>query len=132
MGVASRQPSIGTSGVNLAGGVPQFVEGGGIHAFHETSIVIGIPFPCWQMAHIHSHSPVGYNVSQLDSVTLASLPIGWMVMVQVNEPNPTVNLMQFLVGHVSSHVMLEEHGVEDEALGSWKPMEASILLGIFD
>ena len=53
-------------------------------------------------------------------------------MVQIDEPNPAVNLPQFLVGHFPCHVMLEEHGIEDKALGSWMPMKASILLGIFD
>ena len=118
--------------VDCAGGVPQFVDGCGIHAFHEAPIIIGVPSSCWQMAHIHSHAPIGNDVGQLDAIPNSPFPIGRVVMVQVDEPNPAVNLMQFLVGHVPSHVMLEEHHVEDEALGSWMPMKASILLGVFD
>lgn len=127
-----RSLSSGAGGENLSGGIPQFLGGCGVDAIGEAPLVIGIPFTCWQMAHIHSHAPVGNDVSQLDAIAIVAFPVLGMGVVQVNEANPAVNLLQFLVSHVPSHVMLEEHGVVDEALGSGMPMEASVLLGIFD
>ena len=53
-------------------------------------------------------------------------------MVQVNQADASVNLPQFAVGHVSVHVVLEHHHVEDKRLGSRMPMQASVLLGVFD
>ena len=127
-----RSLSSGAGGESLAGGIPQFVLGCGIDAFGEAPVEIGIPLTLWQMAHIHSHAPIGNNVGQLDAIPNSPFPISRMVMVQVNEPNPTVNFPQFLVSHFPCHVMLEEHGIEDKALGSWMPMQGAIGLGVLN
>ena len=92
--------------VDCAGGVPQLLGGCGVDAIGKAPLVIGIPFASRQMAHIHSKPPIGHNVGQLDAIPNSPFPIGRVVMVQVDEPNPAVNLPQFLVGHVPIHVML--------------------------
>ncbi len=84
--------SSGAGGVCLAGGVPQFVLGCGIDSLGEATIVVGVPASSRQVADINSKPPISDNISQLDAIPLRSFPVSTMVMVQVDKPNPSVNL----------------------------------------
>ncbi len=53
-------------------------------------------------------------------------------MVQVDKIDSAVNFPQFLVRHFSIHVVLKEHGIEDEGLGSGEPMERAVFLVVLD
>lgn len=122
----------GLAGVYLAGGVQQFVRRGDIDPLGEAPIIIGVPASSVKVAHINSKPPIGDDVGKLDAVSVCAFPVGGMLVVQVDEGNPAVNLTEFSVRHLASHVMLEHHGVEDQRLGSGMPMKASVFLGVFD
>ena len=88
----------GAGGIDIPIGVVEPADWGGVDAFGETTIIIGVPASSRQMADIGGKSPIGDNISQLDSIPIIIFPIRRVLVVQIDEANPAVNLSQFALG----------------------------------
>ena len=108
----------------------EHVGGGAVNAVTEALVIVRIPFSRRQVFHIGIQTPIGDNISQLDAVTIFALPIGGLVVVQVDKADSSVNFRKSLIGHVTIEAVLKKHGEPDQRLGTRMPVGLGSLVPV--
>ena len=96
----------------------------------EASLVISIPLGASEVGYICGQAPVGDYIIQLDAIRSFTFPDGWRSMKQVDESDASSTLNQLVVRHLACQVVLKQHLIPDECLGTRMPVELRLLVTI--